>query len=925
MWRIEATRGVLCASVLAAVLVACGGQATPEKLLQEAKRYEDQGDYNAAVIQLKNALQAAPENVTARYRLGLLYLATGDAASAEKELRKALEVKNPPPEVWPALGKALLRQGDYNRVLEETKSVETDPRASPELLSLRGNAYAAGGKSEKAQASYDAALKARPDFADALLGKARLAASKRDYTTAAELTDRVLAKEPGNAEALLLSGELLRVQGKDEAALALYNKILEKVPGNVTARLSRASLLLAGGKIEEAARDVAAARKAQPNNLMGHYMQALLEYRKGNFKAAEDALQNVLRYSAVHLPSLLLAGAVEYQLGSLEFAEQHLRTVLDKMPNNVPARKLLGAVLIRNRQPQKAIEVLSPALKEATPDSAMLALLGEAYMNGNDYEQASQYLARASALDPKSAGLRTGLGASRLAAGDVAQAMADLESAVKLDTTAYQADTMLIVSHLSRKEFPQALAAVEGLAKKQPNNPLTYNLQGAAYLGAKDLFHARASFEHALKLDPGFFPASLNLAQLDIQENKPQLAQQRFEEILAKDKSNLQALIALAGVSSAAGNDKEALNWLIRAHRENPKSAQAVLALARHYLRRGEAKLALAVSQEGYNEIPGNTDVLDLLGLCQLAAGDKGNALSTFAKLAKLQPASPLPQMRIATAQLANDNTAAATLSLEKALEIQPNFLDAQVLLAGIHVRAGRFDEAMKIAQEVQQKAPKSAAGYEMEGNVLIAQKKPAAAAYEKAYAIAPSGPLTIKLHTAYALAGQEAKGGARLEQWLKANPGDAGARIYLADLKLKEGKNKEAAEHYEAVLKLQPQNLLVLNNLAWSLNELKDPRALDFAEQAYRLKPDNAAIIDTLGAILIERGQVGRGLELLKSAAERLPDSPNIRLHLAEALFKSGDKKGAREELERLLASGRHFPEEAAAQALLKQVRSGS
>ena len=114
---------------------------------------------------------------------------------------------------------------------------------------------------------------------------------------------------------------------------------------------------------------------------------------------------------------------------------------------------------------------------------------------------------------------------------------------------------------------------------------------------------------------------------------------------------------------------------------------------------------------------------------------------------------------------------------------------------------------------------------------------------------------------------------------------------------------------------------MLVLNNLAWAYQQVKDKRALETAERAYKLKPDNAAIADTLGWMLVEQGNNTRGLELLQKAVAAAPNAHEIRYHLAQAWLKVGDKSKARSELERVLASDAKFPQQAEAMKLLKQL----
>ena len=118
-----------------------------------------------------------------------------------------------------------------------------------------------------------------------------------------------------------------------------------------------------------------------------------------------------------------------------------------------------------------------------------------------------------------------------------------------------------------------------------------------------------------------------------------------------------------------------------------------------------------------------------------------------------------------------------------------------------------------------------------------------------------------------------------------------------------------------------QPDNAAILNNLALVYQQLKDTRALGTAERAYKLKPDNGAIADTLGWLLVEQGNIALGIELLQKAAAAAPDAPEIRYHLAQGWLKAGDKLKARNELERLVSANAKFPQHAEALATLKQL----
>ncbi|MBW6496007.1 MAG: tetratricopeptide repeat protein, partial [Burkholderiaceae bacterium] len=112
----------------------------------------------------------------------------------------------------------------------------------------------------------------------------------------------------------------------------------------------------------------------------------------------------------------------------------------------------------------------------------------------------------------------------------------------------------------------------------------------------------------------------------------------------------------------------------------------------------------------------------------------------------------------------------------------------------------------------------------------------------------------------------------------------------------------KEASGHYQQVVAKQPANVAALNNLAWALFQLKDPAALAWAEKAAALAPRAAPVIDTLGTVQSAAGQHAKAIETLRQAVALAPKSNQFRLHLAQALAASGDKAGAKKEVETVL-----------------------
>jgi predicted Zn-dependent protease len=92
----------------------------------------------------------------------------------------------------------------------------------------------------------------------------------------------------------------------------------------------------------------------------------------------------------------------------------------------------------------------------------------------------------------------------------------------------------------------------------------------------------------------------------------------------------------------------------------------------------------------------------------------------------------------------------------------------------------------------------------------------------------------------------------------------------------------------------------------------------MEYAEQAAKVAPNSPAILDTLGGILVRRGQAGKGVEYLERAVNLAPGRNDIRLNYAKGLVKAGRKDAARKELDVLQAVKDDFPGKAEIAGLL-------
>lgn len=909
--------------VLALLLGACGGDS-PESLIASSKDYLAKSDSKAAVIQLKNALQQNPNLAEARFLLGKALLDGGDITGAEVELRKALELKYSPDAVVPLLANVMLAKGQAKKLIEDFgKTTLSATESTAALNTSLSAAHASLGRLEVAKQLLEAALAAQPDYAPAQLAEIRQKIASRDLAGARSKIEVLLSRHPNNPDGLLLNGGMLASEGDLEGALAQYQKAIDAKPTYIPAYASAISLLIKTNKPEEAKKYLEALKKVAPKNAQSYFLDAQLNYRLKDFKLARESAQQLLRIAPNNPEGLQIAGAIEYQLRSYLQAETYLAKALQSAPQLPLARRLLVASQLRAGNAAKAIETLQPAMERIDQDPALLSLAGEAYLQHGEPNKAAEYFAKASKLEPDSVAKRTSLALAHIAQGSADSAYQELER-ISLSDKGVVADLALIAAYLQSNQVEKALKAIDGLEKKQPDNPASHNLRARALLVKKDLHGARNSFEKALAINPTFFPAVSGLASLDFLDKKPELARKRFETLLSVDPRNTQALLAIAELRATERAPSEEVASLIgKAVSANPTETMPRLALIQHLLKNKDYKKALSAATEANTVIPDKPEILDALGRTQQLSGELNQASITYGKLASLQPASPLPLLRLAETQFANKNPEDGTKTLKKALELKPDLLEAQRALVQLAMDNKTPRIALDIAKTVQTQRPKEAVGYLLEGNIHASEKawSEAINAFRRGLKQTESAELAIKLHGAYLASGNSGEADKHSNSWLKDHPKDIAFRMYLGDLSAARKDYSLAVSHYQAALIHQPNHPLVLNNLAWISGKTGSPKAIEYAQKANQLAPNQPAFMDTLAMLLAEKGESEKAIELLRKAMAISPQAASIQMNLAKVLIAVGKKDDARKELEAVAKLGEKFPAQPEVSQLLKSL----
>lgn len=894
-------------------------------------------DWRTAVIELKNALKADPNNVEARLLLGEAYVKLRNGPAAEKEFRAALDRGAKKRDVMLRLGDALLLQRKFDEALDlvELRGLTEDKQYEAQLLI--GTAHMGLRQVEESKAAYEAAAELKPEDAGAKIGLSRIALMERDLESAGVLIDEALKLDPKNVEALLIKGELARLSGDFQAAHDEFDAAVALEAESLPAVLGRATALVELNRLNEASRDLDVIFRQIPNHPTAHYLAARIAWQKRDLAKASEHLQATGGALENFPPAVFLTGLLNFSENNLEQAAYHLSRLVQMAPEHVQARRVLGMVYLRQGNPDQAVRVLEPVVNTAAPDAQLYSLLGYAYMQSGELDRGTEFFDKAVALDPETSGNWTRLAVSKIAQGDLSAAEGDLEKVLEKDPKALQPAIILTMVQMRKGEYAEALRQAERLREDFPDNPVGSYLMGEVYLRQNKFAEARDAFQTAQDLRAENVAPTLKMAQVDVAEGKLDAAEQRYRAILDKNARNVAALAGMADLATRRNQPDEVITWLERATEADPQNIPLRLQLVTHYSSRQELEKAEAVAAGLTQRFPNEPISFEALGRVQMSRGKTADALANFERVVALRPDSSKAYHLLAQAEVAANDVEDGRESLATALSLAPEpgtferdrgevGTAAAILLqlAELESREKRYDAAIAHAADLSTRYPDSRSGEITRANILLQKGdfNDALPIYEKLIADGEgSTVIAINRYRAKVGAGNQAEGLAGLESWIAENEGDLVARNVLASAYITVGEHDKAIAHYEALRENNPKDPLILNNIAWLYSQKSDPRALQVAEAAYALAPQSPEVMDTYAWILVNDGQLDQGLDLLKRAALMRPGSPDIRYHFAVALERKGQRDAARRELQDLLALGVAFSEEQEARALLDKL----
>ncbi|WJW76796.1 tetratricopeptide repeat protein [Thiohalobacter sp. IOR34] len=363
--------------------------------------------------------------------------------------------------------------------------------------------------------------------------------------------------------------------------------------------------------------------------------------------------------------------------------------------------------------------------------------------------------------------------------------------------------------------------------------------------------------------------AHLAYSQLALHAGRAELALAEVEQALALKPGWIEALVQRAKVQVRLKRLDEAVAGIAAAVKTQPKDTLLRRTYAQLLLQQGELEAARKQFQALLRHDPDNADAIYSLGLLALERKDLKAAEKRFRRLLALGKREQAAYYYLGRIAEERDDVQAARDWYGRITQGE-YLLDGQVRSVTLQAESGDLSGARQQLHKLRLRHPQLALRlYLLEGQLLTegGQYPEAMKLYSSVLAEYPDN---VDLRYARALLAEK-----------------------MDDLALAESDLRQ-------IIEAHPENAHALNALGYTLADRTDrfEEALSYIEKAYKLSPEEPAILDSLGWVHYRLGNLDEAEKWLRKAYGMNPD-PEIGAHLAEVLWMAGKRDEAR----RLLA----------------------
>jgi tetratricopeptide (TPR) repeat protein len=583
---------------------------------------------------LQQALEKFPGHLRSSAALAALQFSQHDAESAEQTLKKAVAAAPKSPEAALALAQLyFLEQKKFDAERELQRALSIDAGNVYALLSL-GALQMSDGRTDKAEESYKK-LAALPNSGWSHIHAVFLFEQGRKDEAIREF-EKLAADHPKDQAAQIrLAGAYLS-SGRRQDAMNHLAALLKKNPKDTDALLLRSRIYLDNREQAQAQRDLESVIHFRPDSADAHYGLSRVFAMQHRERSRWQELGEVLRLN----PRLLSA---RVELAKSQVAAGQPKAAMDTMAAAPPAQKSSAAWVAANNWALMALNRLTEV--------------------GTGLDQALR-----TQRDPELV-LQSGI--LKAMQQDYAGARAAANELIRLNPANMGAANLAIRSYVAQNDREGALRLLNELAVKDATSPGMQLFIGQSFQALGKTAEARQAYSQAKSLNTKWVEPDLNLAGLDQQEGKMEVARGALNAIIAKYPQNETAHLMLANLEYSAKNPVLALTHYRAVADLNPDNVQALNAAA-YLLASQDPETAIKWGEHALELAPGNPVVQDTLGWVYYQKGLYPRAVELLSMSVSKQPTA-VHQYHLGMSYLKTGDAKRAETNLSQAMAKDPN------------------------------------------------------------------------------------------------------------------------------------------------------------------------------------------------------------------------------------------------------------
>jgi putative PEP-CTERM system TPR-repeat lipoprotein len=763
-------------------------------------------------------------------------------------------------------GLTAYEKADYEAAAQHlAKAIKGYPDYADAHYTL-GQVFLARQQARQALAHFSKAAEIDPEHTDAQLALGRILLAARMPAEAQVRMDSILKREPANRDAIMIKGSALLSQNQSAAAIDLLTPVFDSGERDTSLILLLAGAHIRLGHRSQAETVIDAGLKVHPEAIPLHLQLANIHLRAGNLEEARRIMEKVAAIEPGNIAHAITLARLYWEGQDAASADRLLVDQLKANPENASARIAIANFYLEKQQADRARELLVRGIALRPADTDLRLALGQFYLNSNQPQQAVDLLKQG------------------------------------LDTTPAPPTA-------DRIRLQNSLAGI--------------------YLAAHDPASAKTYAQESLALDPVNARALVTRGKASKATGRPEAAIPDFNQVLRRHPRYLDAYLQLADAYALNRQLDQSRQTLATALKLAPTNQSLLMAMYRVCLVDKDYKQAEANLRTLVEHHPDAVAAQAELGDLYLALNDTAAAKREYSEIVLKSPGSAVGHVRLARFYARQGNRDGAIAQLQRGYDRTGRTLEMAAELVAHLLAAERYDDALALCDRRLEMNGDDAFAYNLKGKTYTRMKKytDAQKAFEKAADIAPMWPEAgNNLAAMFLLQDKKKQAIKHFQAALDRNPQNPTAYLVLGRLHEERSEFDKAIKIYEQAVGKVPGFWSAANRLAFLLADRATDtaaldRALKLATAAYRMKPGQAAIVDTLAWIYYKQGETKRALHLYEQLSAAAPDDPQVNYHMGMVLRKSGDSDGARQKLEIATRDDTDFVGRAHAEALLKEM----